>query len=93
MKTAAEKKGDEYILNGTKIFITNGGIADFYIVFANLAPEQKHKGTTAFIVEKDFPGFSVGKKERKLGIRSSPTTEIIFQDCRVPLKKPPWRGR
>ncbi|RCK13027.1 hypothetical protein DT075_00065 [Bacillus licheniformis] len=61
------------MLNGTKIFITNGGIADFYIVFANLAPEQKHKGTTAFIVEKDFPGFSVGKKERKLGIRSSPS--------------------
>ncbi|MCJ2146605.1 acyl-CoA dehydrogenase [Bacillus paralicheniformis] len=86
MKTTAVRNGDEYILNGTKIFITNGGIADIYIVFANLAPEQKHKGTTAFIVEKDFPGFSVGKKERKLGIRSSPTTEIIFQDCRVPLK-------
>lgn len=86
MKTTAVRNGDDYILNGTKIFITNGGIADIYIVFANLAPEQKHKGTTAFIVEKDFPGFSVGKKERKLGVRSSPTTEIIFQDCRVPLK-------
>ncbi len=63
MKTTAVRNGDDYILNGTKIFITNGGIADIYIVFANLAPEQKHKGTTAFIVEKDFPGFSVGKKK------------------------------
>ncbi|MFT0801688.1 acyl-CoA dehydrogenase [Bacillus swezeyi] len=86
MKTTAVKNGNEYILNGTKIFITNGGIADYYIVFAALEPDKKHKGTTAFIVEKDFAGFSVGKKEKKLGIRSSPTTEIIFEDCRVPLK-------
>ncbi|KAA6474821.1 acyl-CoA dehydrogenase [Bacillus swezeyi] len=86
MKTTAVKNGNEYILNGTKIFITNGGIADYYIVFAALESDKKHKGTTAFIVEKDFAGFSVGKKEKKLGIRSSPTTEIIFEDCRVPLK-------
>ncbi len=86
MRTNAKKDGNDYILNGAKIFITNGGIADFYIVFAITDPEQKTKGTTAFIVEKDFPGFSVGKKESKLGIRSSPTTEIIFEDCRVPAE-------
>ncbi|HEY9577029.1 MAG TPA: acyl-CoA dehydrogenase [Pseudobacillus sp.] len=84
MKTTARLEGNEYILNGSKIFITNGGIADIYIVFALTDPASKQRGTTAFIVEKDFPGFSVGKKEKKLGIRSSPTTEIIFEDCRVP---------
>lgn len=84
MKTTARLEGDEYILNGSKIFITNGGIADIYIVFALTDPASKQRGTTAFIIEKDFPGFSVGKKEKKLGIRSSPTTEIIFEDCRVP---------
>lgn len=84
MKTTARLEGDYYVLNGSKIFITNGGIADYYVVFALTNPEEKHKGTSAFIVEKDFPGFSVGKKEKKLGIRSSPTTEIIFEDCKVP---------
>lgn len=84
MRTNAKPDGNDYILNGSKIFITNGGIADIYIVFAITDPSSKNKGTTAFIVEKDFPGFSVGKKESKLGIRSSPTTEIIFEDCRVP---------
>ncbi|GIN20282.1 acyl-CoA dehydrogenase [Siminovitchia fordii] len=83
MKTTARRNGDHYILNGSKIFITNGGIADIYIVFALLNPEDK-RSSTAFIIEKDFEGFSVGKKERKLGIRSSPTTEIIFEDCKVP---------
>ena len=84
MRTTARRDGDDYILNGSKIFITNGGIADTYVVFALTDPEKKQKGTTAFIVEKDFAGFSVGKKEKKLGIRSSPTTEIIFEECRVP---------
>ncbi|MFC4321869.1 acyl-CoA dehydrogenase [Litchfieldia salsa] len=84
MKTTAVLDGDAYILNGSKIFITNGGEADIYVVFALTDPTSKHKGTSAFIVESDFPGFSVGKKEKKLGIRSSPTTEIIFEDCRVP---------
>lgn len=84
MKTSAKEDGDHYILNGSKIFITNGGIADIYVIFAVTDPDSKHKGTTAFIVEKDFEGFSVGKKEKKLGIRSSPTTEIIFDNCRVP---------
>jgi len=84
MKTYAVKDGDDYILNGSKIFITNGGVADIYVVFAVTDPQSKHKGTSAFIIEADFPGFSVGKKESKLGIRSSPTTEIMFENCRVP---------
>ncbi|MGN7385622.1 acyl-CoA dehydrogenase [Sporosarcina sp. SAFN-015] len=84
MRTTAKLDGNDYVLNGSKIFITNGGIADIYIVFAVTDPESKHKGTSAFIVEKDFAGFSVGKKEKKLGIRSSPTTEIMFDNCRVP---------
>lgn len=86
MKTTAVKDGDSYVLNGSKIFITNGGMADVYVVFAVTAPEKKHKGVSAFIIEKDFPGFSVGKKEKKLGIRSSPTTEIIMENCRVPAE-------
>jgi len=83
MRTTAKLEGDHYILNGSKIFITNGGIADIYVVFAVTDPESK-KGTSAFIVESTHPGLSVGKKERKLGIRSSPTTEIIFDNCRIP---------
>ena len=82
MRTLAVKDGENYILNGSKIFITNGGEADIYVVFARIDPNEKR--TSAFIIEKDMPGFSVGKKEKKLGIRSSPTTEIIFEDCRVP---------
>jgi len=84
MKTTARRDGDDYILNGSKIFITNGGEADIYVVFAMMEPEKKHRGISAFIVESGFEGFSIGKKEKKLGIRSSPTTEIIFEDCRVP---------
>lgn len=84
MKTTAKVDGDDYILNGSKIFITNGGIADIYVVFAVTDASGKRPETTAFIVEKDYAGFSVGKKEKKLGIRSSPTTEIMFDNCRVP---------
>ncbi|PGZ74631.1 acyl-CoA dehydrogenase [Bacillus thuringiensis] len=86
MKTIAKRDGDHYILNGSKIFITNGGIADIYVVFALTDPESKQRGTSAFIVESDTLGFSVGKKESKLGIRSSPTTEIMFEDCRIPVE-------
>ncbi|MBJ8201773.1 acyl-CoA dehydrogenase AcdA [Bacillus cereus] len=86
MKTIAKRDGDHYILNGSKIFITNGGIADIYVVFTLTDPESKQRGTSAFIVESDTPGFSVGKKESKLGIRSSPTTEIMFEDCRIPVE-------
>lgn len=83
MKTVAKEEGDHYIINGSKIFITNGGLADIYVVFALTDPNDR-RSTTAFIVESDFEGFSVGKKEDKMGIRSSPTTEIIFENCRVP---------
>ncbi|MFB5253453.1 acyl-CoA dehydrogenase AcdA [Bacillus mycoides] len=86
MRTTAKRDGDHYILNGSKIFITNGGIADIYVVFALTDPDSKQRGTSAFIVESDTLGFSVGKKESKLGIRSSPTTEIMFEDCRIPVE-------
>lgn len=84
-KTTAVREGDSWILNGTKIFITNGGEAETYVVFARTDKEaKKHYGISAFIVEKNTPGFSFGKKEEKLGIRSSPTLELIFDNCRVP---------
>ncbi|WP_075983216.1 acyl-CoA dehydrogenase [Bacillus massilinigeriensis] len=87
MKTTARLDGDHYVLNGSKIFITNGGAAETYVVFATTDAEKGTRGgQTAFIVESDFPGFSVGKKEKKLGIRSSPTTEIIFDNCIVPVE-------
>jgi len=83
-KTTARLDGDSYILNGSKIFITNAGEAEIYIVFALTDPEKKGRGMSAFIVEKGTPGFSFGKKEKKMGLRSSPTLELIFEDCRVP---------
>lgn len=82
--TTAVLDGDSYVLNGNKIFITNGGDAEINIVFAVTDKEKKAKGVSAFIVEKGTPGFSFGKKERKMGLRSSPTLELIFEDCRVP---------
>lgn len=83
-QTTAVLDGDDYILNGSKIFITNAGYADTYIIFAMTDKSLGLKGISAFIVEKDFKGFSVGKKELKLGIRGSATCELIFEDCRVP---------
>lgn len=83
LKLKAEKKGDKYILNGSKLWITNGKEAHVFIVFANLNPEQGYKGITAFLVEKNFPGFKVGKKEDKLGIRASSTCELLFENCEV----------
>lgn len=77
-------EGDHYVLNGSKIFITNGGKADIYIVFAMTDKSKGVKGISAFIVEKDFPGFSIGKKELKMGIRGSSTCELIFENCIVP---------
>ncbi|HET7521927.1 MAG TPA: acyl-CoA dehydrogenase [Bacillales bacterium] len=84
MRTTAVKDGDHYVLNGSKVFTTNGGEAEIYVVFAITDPDKGNKGISAFIVEKGTPGFSFGKKEKKLGIRSSPTLELIFEDCRVP---------
>ncbi|MQR94027.1 acyl-CoA dehydrogenase [Fictibacillus phosphorivorans] len=86
LKTRAVKKGDHYILNGSKIFITNAGEADVYIVFASTAPDKGSYGISAFIVDKDTPGFSVGKKEKKMGLNGSNTCEIVFEDARVPAE-------
>lgn len=84
LKTRAEDRGDHFVLNGTKLWITNAGEADIFLVFANVNPELGYKGITAFIVERSFEGFSVGKKEDKLGIRASSTCELILDNCIVP---------
>lgn len=84
-KTTAVRDGDDWLLNGSKIFITNGGEAEIYVVLARTDKDaKKHHGMSAFIVEKGTEGFSFGKKEQKLGIRSSPTMEIVFENCRIP---------
>ncbi|GAA0117261.1 acyl-CoA dehydrogenase [Clostridium senegalense] len=83
-QTTAVLDGDNYILNGSKIFITNGGVADVFIVFAMTDKSKGTRGISAFIVEKGFKGFSIGKVEEKLGIRASSTTELVFEDCIVP---------
>ncbi|MEO0053655.1 MAG: acyl-CoA dehydrogenase, partial [candidate division WOR-3 bacterium] len=84
METKAVLKGDRYILNGSKRFITNAGAARIFVVFAKTAPELGSKGVTAFIVERDFPGFSIGKHEDLLGLRATANGELIFEDCEVP---------
>jgi len=83
LATKAEDRGDVYVLNGRKLWITNGAEAGLFIVFANVAPEKGYRGITAFLVERDFTGFTVGKKENKLGIRASSTCELILEDCAV----------
>ncbi|HXU39055.1 MAG TPA: acyl-CoA dehydrogenase [Blastocatellia bacterium] len=83
LATKAEDKGDAFLLNGHKLWITNGAEAGIFIVFANVAPDKGYRGITAFIVERDFAGFTVGKKENKLGIRASSTCELILEDCLV----------
>ncbi len=84
LRTTAVEDGDYFVINGTKMFTTNGGEADYYVVFASTDPDKGSRGVTAFIVEKGMEGFTFGKKEKKMGIRSSPTMELIFEDCRVP---------
>ena len=84
LATRAEEKGDHFVLNGRKLWITNAAEAGVFIVFANANPDAGYKGITAFLIERDFPGFSVGKKEDKTGIRASSTCELILEDCRVP---------
>jgi isovaleryl-CoA dehydrogenase len=86
LRTRAVRKGDKYILNGSKIFITNGTVADVLLVYAKTDPEKRAKGISAFIVEKDFPGFSVSRKIKKCGMRGSPTAELVFEDCEVPAE-------
>jgi len=83
LATKAEDKGDHFVLNGHKLWITNGAEAGLFIVFANVAPDKGYRGITAFLVERDFPGFTVGKKENKLGIRASSTCELILENCVV----------
>lgn len=85
-RTTAVRDGNEYILNGSKIFITNGHEADIYVIFAQMDKSKGNHGIAAFIVEKGTPGFSFGKKEKKMGIRSSATYELVFEDCRIPAE-------
>jgi acyl-CoA dehydrogenase len=85
LRTTAKLEGDEWVLNGTKIFITNGGIADVTVVVANVAPELGHRGQASFVIPKDTPGMTQGKKEDKIGIRASHTAEVVLEDCRIPV--------
>jgi len=84
LQTRAQVEGSDYVLNGRKLWITNGKEAGIFILFASVDPSAGYKGITAFIIEKNFPGFTVGKKEDKLGIRASSTCELLLEDCRVP---------
>ncbi len=84
MRTSAVRKGDEYILNGTKIFISTGDKAGAIIVFARTDPKERTRGISAFVVEPGFKGFSIGKVEKKMGLKASTTVELVFEDCRVP---------
>ena len=84
LKASAKDEGDHYVLNGAKLWITNANEAEIFLVFANLNPDEGYRGITAFIVERDFEGFSVSKKENKLGIRASSTCEILLENCKVP---------
>jgi len=84
LRTSAAKHGDHYVLDGTKVFITNGAEADTAVVFATTDKTLRHRGIVALVIEKGTPGFSVGKKEKKLGIRASSTAELIFEGCKVP---------
>ena len=86
LRTTARREGDEWVLNGTKVFISNGGIADVNVVVATIDPALGHRGQASFVVEKGTPGLSMGKKEDKLGIRASQTAELVFEDCRIPVE-------
>lgn len=86
LKTRAEKKGDNWVLNGSKIFITNGSIADTAVIYAKTNPDAGHEGISAFIVEKGTPGFSVSRNLHKMGCRTSPTSELVFEDCVIPAE-------
>jgi acyl-CoA dehydrogenase len=86
LRTTAELDGDEWVLNGTKVFISNGGIADVHLVVATVDPELGHRGQASFVIPKGTPGLSQGKKETKIGIRASHTAEVILEDCRIPVE-------
>ncbi|MDQ3914331.1 MAG: acyl-CoA dehydrogenase family protein [Actinomycetota bacterium] len=87
LRTKAVQDGDEWVINGTKVFITNGKYADVYVIVATVDPELGHRGQASFIITKDDPGIRPGKKEKKLGIRASDTSEVILEDCRIPLDR------
>jgi alkylation response protein AidB-like acyl-CoA dehydrogenase len=87
LKTTAKLEGDEWVLNGTKIFITNGGIADVHVVVAVVDPELGHRGQASFVIGKDTPGLRQGNKESKIGIRASHTAEVVLEDCRIPVEQ------
>jgi alkylation response protein AidB-like acyl-CoA dehydrogenase len=87
MKTTARREGDEYVLNGTKVWISMAGASNLYTVLAKTDPEKGTRGVSAFLVRSDDPGFSVGKKERKLGIKGSPTCQVHFDNCRIPADR------
>ena len=86
LRTTAKLEGDEWVLNGTKVFITNGGIADVHVVVATVDPQLGHRGQASFVVPKGTPGLRQGKKETKLGIRASHTAEVVLEDCRIPVE-------
>ena len=86
LRTTARRDGDEWVLDGTKVFITNGGIADVHVVVATVDPELGHRGQASFVVPKGTPGLRQGKKETKIGIRASHTAEIVLEDCRIPVE-------
>ena len=87
LRTRAVRDGDEWVLNGTKVFITNGTVADVYVIVATVDPELGHRGQASFIISSDDPGIRPGKKEKKLGIRASDTSEVILEDCRIPIDR------
>jgi alkylation response protein AidB-like acyl-CoA dehydrogenase len=87
LRTRARREGDEWVINGTKVFITNGSVADVYVVVATVDPDLGHRGQASFIVTKEDAGIRPGKKERKLGIRASDTSEVILEDCRIPVDR------
>jgi len=86
LRTTARRDGDEWVLNGTKVFITNGGIADVHVVVATVDPDLGHRGQASFVVPKGTPGLRQGKKETKIGIRASHTAEVVLEDCRIPVE-------
>ena len=86
LRTTAKLDGDEWVLNGTKVFISNGGIADVHVVVATVDPELGHRGQASFVIPKGTPGLRQGKKETKIGIRASHTAEVILEDCRIPVE-------
>ncbi len=86
LRTRAVRDGDSYILNGTKQFITNGSVASYYVVFATVNPELRHRGITAFVVPRETPGISIGKVEHKMGQRASDTAQVVFENVRVPVE-------